>query len=220
MLVESHAFFFGIQTLFLSLLCYFGVDFVRFIIEFVSNNTSTSKAMAELLLPHVVLRLLPFIGCFFIWIAVRASLAILKDEEKTLPQEFIFSSEEDIYFTPPKVVAAFSYLDFCNILFLLLLLAIFVPVDLYSAIHEYLPALCQESSLFLIYFSLYYFVLLAKKEKRINFVVASIVASTFFYIYILSIENLTWQIIFSLHYCIQLFANIQLLRFGKQYFVQ
>ena len=158
----------------------FGLDLVKILIEFASNNTNTNDAMAELLLAPITVRLLPFIGCIFIWIATRASLAILK-EEKKISEDFIFSNENDIYFTPPKIISAFSYLEICNTLLLLLVLAIFVPINLSSSIIEFLPKICEDPFLFLSYFILYYLVLLEKKEKRINFVFAHIVFSSIFY---------------------------------------
>ncbi len=220
MLLESHGFFFFVQLLFWCFFAYYGIEITKTILEFASSTSKTTQSMAEIFLPIITLNLLPFLSMFFIWVSIKISFIILIDEEKNLPQEFIFSNEQEIYFTSPKIITAFSLLEICNILTLLLVLLLFLPTNAFYNIVEYLPTITSNPNFFLFCFIQYFLVNIDKKEKRIQFIYTGIIISTLFYIFVLILESFLWQLLFTGFYATQLFAYYQLIRYGKNYFNQ
>lgn len=219
LLLESHAFFFFWQVLFWALFCYFTLHYAHILLQTLLGYTQGIDAsLTSIYMPLVLTKLMPVFAILFLWISVRTSLFLLKDEEKIAGNgntEFTFS------FTAREVERAFNIMDSGNAFLLVCVVVLFLPLDLASLdMNKFVPKLCSDPLVILACYLQYSLVHWYRTERRKNLLLLGILFQTGLLVFNLYQENILWQLMFACYFASQIYAYVLFYRYGKEFFIR
>lgn len=215
LLLESHGFFFFWQVIFWAFFCYFTLHFAEVILKALLGYAQQIDAsLTSIYMPLVLTKLMPLFAILFLWISLRTTLFLIKDEEKKIsaetPAEYTFS------FTPREIERAFMLADIGNTALLVCVVIIFLPLDF----ADYVPKLCTQPLIFLFCYLHYYLVHLYRTEKRKSLLLLGMGLQIALFSAALYLEDAVYQIVFALYFASQAYAYYLFLRFGRDFFTR
>jgi len=212
LLLESHGFFFFWQVLFWAFFCYFTLHFAEIILKALLGYAQQIDAsLTSIYMPLVLTKLMPLFAILFLWISLRTTLFLIKDEEKKqgeAMQEYTFS------FTPKETERAFTLADIGNTVLLVCVVIIFLPLDF----SDYVPKLCTQPLVFLVCYFHYYLVHLYRTEKRKSLLLLGMGLQIALLCVALYLEDTVYQVVFTLYFISQAYAYFLFLRHGRDFF--
>lgn len=217
LLLESHAFFFFWQVFFWALFCAFTLHYAHILLQAVLGYTKGIDAsLTSIYMPLVLTKLMPVFAILFLWISVRTSLFLIKDEEKKAGKENI---DVTFSFTVTEVERAFNSMDCGNVFLLICVVIMFLPLDVAGFnIADYVPKLCSDSLVILVCYFQYSLVHWIRTEKRKSLLLLGIFTQCIFLGFNLYHENILYQLIFTAYFVSQIYAYVLFYRYGKQLF--
>lgn len=218
LLLENHAFFFFWQVLFWALFCYFTLHYAHILLQTILGNTqSIDASLTSIYMPLVLTKLMPVFAILFLWISVRTSLFLLKEEEKKAGKENI---EFTFSFTANEMERAFNILDSGNVFLLVCVVVLFLPLDFAGLdAGRYVPELCFDPLVILACYFQYSLVHWYRTEKRKSLLLLGLLAQTVFLCFNLYNEDTFYQIIFACYFISQMYAHFLFYRYGREFFV-
>lgn len=213
LLFESHAFFFFWQVLFWAFFCYFTLYFAEVILQHLLGYTKQIDAsLTSIYMPLVLTKLMPLFAILFLWISLRTTLFLIKDEEKDEKTE----AEYTFSFTAKEIERAFMLVDLGNSALLVCVVITFLPFDF----ADYVPRLCSQPLVFLVCYFHYYLVHLYRAEKRKSLLLLGMGLQFALFGFALFLEDTLYQIVFALYFASQVYAYALFLRRGRDFFTR
>lgn len=215
LLLESHGFFFFWQVCFWAFFCYFTLHFAEIILQALLGYTKQIDAsLTSIYMPLVLTRLLPLFAVLFLWISLRTTLFLIKDEEKKDGAETDAQAEYTFSFTAKEIERAFTLVDFGNTALLICVVIIFLPFDFAG----YVPKLCSHPLIFPVCYFHYYLVHLYRTERRKSLLLPGIGLQIALLCVALYLEDTLYQVVFALYFISQAYAYFLFLRHGRDFF--
>lgn len=214
LLLESHGFFFFWQVLFWDLFCSFTLYYAHILLQAVLGYTKgVDASLSSIYMPLVLTRLMPVLAVLFLWISVRTSLFLIKDEETKQESSVTFS------FAAKEVERAFNSMDCGNVFLLAGVVIMFLPLDFAGLnIADYVPKLCSDPLIILACSFQYFLVHWYRTEKRKSLLCLGILAQCMLLGVNLYQEEIFYQLVFLGYFVSQLYAYLLFLRHGKGFF--
>lgn len=218
LLLESHAFFFFWLVLFWALFCFFTLHYAHIILQaLLGSAQSIDASLTSIYMPLVLTKLMPVFAVLFLWISVRTSLILLKDEERKKESEhtdFTFS------FTSKEAERAFNILDCGNVFLLVCVVALFLPLDFVRLdMDKFVPKLCFDPLVILACYFQYSLVHWYRTEKRRSMLLLGIFTQVGLLAFNLYHEDIFYQIVFFVYFASQIYAYFLFYRHGSGYFI-
>lgn len=224
LLLESHAFFFFWQALFWALFCYFTLHYAHILLQALLGYTQGIDAsLTSIYMPLVLTKLMPVLGILFLWISVRTSLFLLKDEEEKKSEKttytFSFTTKETEEKSEGKIEKAFYIIDYGNVFLLLCVVVMFLPLDWASMnFDKYVPKLCSQPLIILACYFQYSLVHWYRTERRKSLLLLGILTQVGLLSVNLYNEDMLYQMVFLAYFASQIYAYACFYRYGKNYF--
>lgn len=217
LLLESHAFFFFWQVLFWALFCLFTLHYAHVLLQAILGSAKGIDAsLTSIYMPLVLTKLMPVFAILFLWISVRTSLFLLKDEEKKAGHE---RTDFSFVFTAKEVERAFNLMDFGNVYLLICVVVMFFPLDFAGVnLTGYVPKLCADPLVILVCYFQYSLVHWYRTEKRKSLLWLGILTQFALLGVSLYQEDMFYQLIFLAYFVCQIYAYVLFLRHGKGFF--
>lgn len=215
LMLESHGFFFFWQVLFWAFFCCCTLYFAEIILQAILGYTKQIDAsLTSIYMPLVLTKLMPLFAILFLWISLRTTLYLIKDEEQKSGMDA--RAEYTFSFTAKEIERAFTLVDIGNTGLLICVLIIFLPLDFGG----YEPKLCSQPLIFLVCYLHYYLVHLYRTEKRKCLLLLGMGLQIALFGVALYLEDTLYQIVFAGYFISQAYAYFLFLRHGKDFFTR
>lgn len=222
LLLESHAFFFFWQAFFWALFCYFTLHYAHILLQALLGYTQGIDAsLTSIYMPLVLTKLMPVLGILFLWISVRTSLFLLKDEENEKVYTFSFTTKEMEEKSEGKIERAFYIMDYGNVFLLLCVVMMFLPLDFAGLdAANYVPKLCSQPLVILVCYFQYSLVHWYRTERRKSLLLLGILTQAGLLCVNLYNEDTLYHFVFLAYFASQLYAYVCFYRYGKEFFIR